>query len=1237
MLQAQAFGAGALLAHRFRVERSLGRGGSGEVHAAYDVLLQRPVALKLLRADRTGPDLEEGLRGEFRTLRALSHPGIVQVFDFGYAGGVPFYTMELLPGGDLASSEHAPDPHLLLHEVALALDYLHGFGLVHSDLKPSNVFRSGAHLKLTDFGLVQSLRAPRREAAYGTLAYMPPERLRAPESSVDPRGDLYALGAILYESLVGRPPYVQDEAGATAARIALGNLDEELSLVPEPWPRLLRRLLAGDPAARFGSAWELLLAWAALFERPAPTPASHAAPFVGRRRELALVRSALGDLSRGRGAFVYAPGAPGIGKTALLDAAVAQAAAAGVPLWPVEPRDSGGGCVIATSLAQLHTRWAPVLPPPAREAARRLAEWPRALANATSQEGLLNAHALALADLMDLARAAPHVILVDDAHQLDFASNAFLKFVAANARDLQILWLVSGRAGPAASAGDPGALPPALDILRHDDCGVHVLPLREFSPDETTALVRRRLGTSAELDLLAQRIHAQSQGHPLFASEILRHAMQTGGLRRQGRTWTVDLQNAPEPAPRVANTILTDHLATVPAADRVACEALALLPGGATAALLARALGLSDAAALESLERGVGAGLLTCAEGTFQFAHELIREACAGRHPEADARRIHGALAAARAGTAAEAEHRLRAGDTSPEARACYLREAARCDAQRATRDALPLYEAALAIAPEAADAEDLTLRVAELRALSGRIDGACALLLERLVTVRRPLLRARYLHRLGDAYHRQGRNAEALLHLQSATELFHKHADPEECRRFTVDLIRVLITKGDLAQAVEQCRQALTGTPEPPAAARGSMLLLLAQAERQSGGHQAAEAAAREALEALKPLGRTLELAQAYTQIGTSYNYRRDFEQAERFHRAALKLLRELGDVHGEKNAYNNLGNTLMRAGRWADAIASYEKSLELNRRLGDRPREGTSLNNLGNLWERRGEHRRAFQCYRRGVGIYRRLQRPRELATLYNNMAEVHLRLGGYVRALRLLSRALDLTGATPGAFVPLVVTLNQAEAHIGLLDARAAITALQAILPHAAKAGLPDLLVRTHSQLAVAHALDGNVAASAASSCLAQQAMPVDLELETRVHVLLDLGKAALRRGEFHAARAGLLEAERTAAAQDWPHPRARALRLLGELEREGGQWDRAEARLEEALVHARNWGSRIEVARCHRELARVHWDLGLHTRARDELERCIGLLEGLDLRVELGLAYLQLVRMAPGRGG
>ncbi len=87
------------------------------------------------------------------------------------------------------------------------------------------------------------------------------------------------------------------------------------------------------------------------------------------------------------------------------------------------------------------------------------------------------------------------------------------------------------------------------------------------------------------------------------------------------------------------------------------------------------------------------------------------------------------------------------------------------------------------------------------------------------------------------------------------------------------------------------------------------------------------------------------------------------------------------------------------------------------------------------------------------------------------------------------------------------------------------------------------------------------------------------------------------------------------------------------MLGECERERGQWDRAEARLEDALVHARTWGSRIEVARCHRELARVHWDLGLRARAREELERCIGLLEGLDLRVELGLAYLQLVRMAP----
>ena len=93
--------------------------------------------------------------------------------------------------------------------------HAHQHGILHRDLKPSNVFRVGERFKLTDFGLVRRVSGPRREAAFGTLAYMPPERLRAPEARADRREDLYAMGAVLFELLAGRAPYVQESPDST--------------------------------------------------------------------------------------------------------------------------------------------------------------------------------------------------------------------------------------------------------------------------------------------------------------------------------------------------------------------------------------------------------------------------------------------------------------------------------------------------------------------------------------------------------------------------------------------------------------------------------------------------------------------------------------------------------------------------------------------------------------------------------------------------------------------------------------------------------------------------------------------------------------------------------------------------------------------------------------------------------------------------------------------------------------
>jgi tetratricopeptide (TPR) repeat protein len=1133
----------------------------------------------------------------------------------------------------------AVDPHALLEQVGRALDYLHSNGLVHSDLKPSNVFQIGDHYKLTDFGLVQRARGgTRREANYGTIAYMPPERLRAQEGPPDAREDLYALGAILYEVLCGRAPYSGDTADATVERILAGDLERELAEVPEAWARLLRRLLASDPADRFESAWDLLQSWRAQFDRPQPAPRLVSPPFVGRRRELASVRTALADAARGRGTLLYAEGGPGVGKTALLESAASQAAAFGMSCWRIEAPAAPHPGALVEELSELYRRWAPGLPVSLRDVAEQLTAWPAAVQAATTDEDVLNAHAHALGALQQVAAIAPHVLILDDAHRFDRSSRALVRFLACYVRDLGIVVLAAGRTAVSAYATgvatmeDVEALGHELATVRREGAAVTMLPLHQLGAEDVATLVRRRFDSGQELEPLAQRVFELTQGHAFFVAEALQHLIATGQLRRQPGGWTLQPQAETKLLPRMADTILDEHLVAAGSEDRRVFETLSLFPAGAAPEVLGRVLERPADGVRRALERGVRLGLLATSGESYRFGHELIREACAARCPVDAARVTHQRIADVLEGTAAEAHHRLSAEERTARSRACFLREAQAYEARRALWEALRFYAAALEIDPAIADADELALRVALLQVRLGAAEEAAALLLRRLPAVRDRLLQGRYLRQLGLAYGSRGRNEEALARLRQANALLSQHAGNDEYHALAADLVHILLTKGETSAAIAECARALDALPEEAPLLRVKLLLLQGQAERQDGNYAAAEATCRVALDVLKPLGRTLEMAQAYTQIGTNYAYRHDYEQAERFYRAALRVHQDLGDLHGMKSAYNNLGSALMRADKLDESIHSYQQSLDLKRRLGDRPGEGSSLNNLGNLWERRADWRRAFQCYRRGVSIYRRLHRPRELTTLYHNMGEVLLRLGRLQRAARLLERAQMHATGIGGAYIAQMVAINLGATRLALYDVQGCFDVLEMALPGMQRSGLPGVTAQAHAVLALAAASHGDRVSAATHEEAALAALGTAAEEEARLETLLFLAETAMRVGRTADAEQRARSAEELAERTARPYPRVRALRIRAQTSQARGDWDVAEAQIEQAAALCRDLGFRHELAKCYKSLGSLHWDIGLRARAEDEYGQCLELLTDLGLRTELGLVYLELARRA-----
>ena len=248
----------------YQIGALVGRGGMGEVYRALDLRLERPVALKLLNEQFSE---DEGFRKrmlrESRLAASLDHPNVVPIYGAGEADGRLFMAMRYVEGTDLKAllrREGALEPGravAIAAQVADALDAAHEKGLVHRDVKPSNVLldQPGGreHAYLADFGLTQSVSdsGPTDGNLMGTVDYVAPEQIRG--DPVDGRADIYALGCLLFETLTGTLPFT----GASDVAVVYAHLEEEPPLASERRPGLqpaldavLARAMAKDPGNR---------------------------------------------------------------------------------------------------------------------------------------------------------------------------------------------------------------------------------------------------------------------------------------------------------------------------------------------------------------------------------------------------------------------------------------------------------------------------------------------------------------------------------------------------------------------------------------------------------------------------------------------------------------------------------------------------------------------------------------------------------------------------------------------------------------------------------------------------------------------------------------------------------------------------------------------------------------------------------------------------------------------------
>lgn len=357
---------GPLIGGRYELLDHLGAGGMGEVYRSRDRLTEEIVALKRALqmpaspgdeadggAGGSGPESEDtvataevrepplrtsdrvqmaclGLASEFRVLSSLRHPNIVSVLDYGFQDdGLPFFTMKLLPDSvhiDRAARGQTLDVQIdLIFQMLQALSYLHRHGVIHRDLKSSNVLVTGRHVTVLDFGVA----GLPEHTVVGTAGFIAPEVLRGARPS--PASDFYAVGGIAYEILTGRPLSVSLSLTGEGPDVAPL---ERFGAVGQ----LVKRLLSADPAERgYTDANSLIAGFARAAGRDVPAESQadresylKSAPLTGRQPELSLLSDALESAIAGQGGAWLVGGESGVGKSRLLDELRSRALVRGV-------------------------------------------------------------------------------------------------------------------------------------------------------------------------------------------------------------------------------------------------------------------------------------------------------------------------------------------------------------------------------------------------------------------------------------------------------------------------------------------------------------------------------------------------------------------------------------------------------------------------------------------------------------------------------------------------------------------------------------------------------------------------------------------------------------------------------------------------------------------------------------------------------------------------------------------
>jgi Nif-specific regulatory protein len=1006
---------------RYRLIEILKETETTAVYHVWDAVDDREEALKILRSELSGTQQILQFRSEVSTLAGIHHPNIVRIYDFSLLQDrFPCFSMEYVRGrriNEVFDGSNWSELLGVLIQAAIGLQHIHHRGIIHFDLKPSNLLVDDQRrLKITDFGVAAEASTLFERKIRGTFHYMAPEVLRQEE--VDPRADLFSLGMTLYETVTGTLP----TWGLSKPEVLLARLDGRIRApselnpaVPRDVEAMILRLLAYDPRDRYPSASALIheLSSATGVEEPAAELLSaegelHAVPLIGREGEIEEILAALHRAREGEGGGIILAGPGGMGKSRILEDVMLRAQLEGAqvyrgrcqanrktlyaPFFSIFQKMLRSVNPDANAAEELRSMMRPILSSPhgGGEKGRKYRFFNRIVQSIQDVYGFLKVAG---------ASSSPLILMVEDLQWADASTIDLFTFLIGEAKGSKLLVIgtLTTEMGESAERSRPPAEVPLPErwVRRTRESSIRIVRIDGLDEGKVRDYAGSILGTQNLPEEFVHWIYWETSGSPLQIRRVLEYLIRHHYLSWTSEGWQADLERIQ--TLRLAGgaaAFWNDQVDALDEEARLVLQMASVLGDHFDLDSLAAITEMPDETVYEQLQR-LSAGTLLREdqeEGGFRFPQVSLRDAVYASLPETSRTRAHRMIAEYLEQTLPNggsenlglvAFHYSRSDAIDKGIEYC-VRAGETASATLVHEQAAEFYRLALELMDLAGREEDRL----DIRERLGDAYGA-ANDLQRAMQVYQFVLKS--LRARGDEGSRSDRSLSLMLRIAEILARRSEHDSAISYLRQIAETYRSQDRKLDLAGILER----------------------VAAIQHESGDLDDAERTIAEAGALAESDPHSEVRGRVLVTAGRLALERSDWTGARELFEQASRVSRKIGSPDLEKAATTLGGNALFKLGRWEEALEMYRVNLARAQEEGDLWDLVAAYNHIAQIEFARGRFESAAEYFGKSIRIDEKLVSPQDEALARKNLGECLEMMGQWHEALEHYERCLRIPG--------------------------------------------------------------------------------------------------------------------------------------------------------------------------------------------------------------------------------